>query len=268
MTIFTPADHGSARAATRAYETLAPFYDRFMAGCRYGPWLDGIEEWALAAGLRGNRLLDAACGTGKSFEPMLGKGYRVTAFDISPAMVEEARRRAAKRATVIVGDMRDLPWDSRFDLVTCIDDAINYLLTEDDLLAALRSMRRSLRPGGILVFDTNSLNTFRTTFAEEFETRCGDTHFRWRGEAHADFPAGSTAAATIEITAGTHQTSSWHLQRHWTVAKLRETCRMAGLTRITFRGQMPGCRLMGDPDEDSHTKILCLAARPIRGGAP
>lgn len=256
----------SADLASSAYESLAPFYDRFMSGCRYDAWLDGIEDWALAHGLVGRKLLDAACGTGRSFEPMLRKGYDVTGFDLSPAMVAEAERRAAGRATVTVADMRSLPWSSTFDLVTCVDDAINYLLTEDDLLAALASLRKALRPGGILVFDTNSLATYRSTFAERFETVSGQWRFRWQGEATPSFVAGALATATIEVAADNWHTSSWHVQRHWTVAHLREACEAVGLTRVSFRGQMPGCRLMGDPDEERHTKVLCLAVRPDQGG--
>ena len=41
--------------------------------------------------LQGRRLLDVACGTGKSFIPMLERGWEVTACDISAAMVEVAR---------------------------------------------------------------------------------------------------------------------------------------------------------------------------------
>jgi SAM-dependent methyltransferase len=237
-----------------------------MSGCEYGAWLERIEEWALAHGLKGRELLDAACGTGRSFEPMLRKGYHVTACDLSPAMVVEARRRAAGRATVVVADMRSLSWRSRFDLITCIDDAMNYLLTERDLLAALASLCTALRPGGILVFDTNSLATYRTTFAEQFEMVSGNWHFRWRGEAGPSFAAGATASATLEVAAGDSLTSSWHVQRHWSVSDLREACEAVGLGRVNFRGQLPGCRLVGDPDEERHTKVMCLAVRPNQGG--
>jgi ubiquinone/menaquinone biosynthesis C-methylase UbiE len=44
-----------------------------------------------ARGIAGHRLLDVACGTGKSFIPMLEKVWEVTACDISPKMVAIAR---------------------------------------------------------------------------------------------------------------------------------------------------------------------------------
>jgi SAM-dependent methyltransferase len=252
----------SGGLALAAYESLAPFYDRFTQDYEYERWLEEIETWALAHGLESRNLLDVACGTGKSFEPMLNHGYAVTACDISPAMVARARRKSAGAADVVVADMRRLPWRSQFHLMTCLDDAVNYLLEESDLMAALSSMRNALRPGGILVFDTNSLFTYRTIFAEAFDVTSGELRFRWRGDATADFEPGGIATATIEVTGSGERTSSRHLQRHWPVEALRSACESAGLERVSFRGQMTGCRVLGDPDEGRHTKVLCLAARP------
>ena len=254
--------------ALGAYEPLAPFYDRFTEGYEYVRWLEAIEIWALAHGLRGRRVLDAACGTGKSFEPLLAKGYEVSACDLSPAMVAEARAKAAGRAEIVVADMRELPWRSQFDLITCLDDAVNYLLTPDDLDAALGSMAGALRPHGILAFDTNSLGTFRTTFAEEFEVAAGGTRFRWRGEGNLDAEPGEVSSATIEIDAEDGVLESRHVERHWSVAALRAACVRAGFRQVVFRGQVTGGRLVGEPDEIRHPKVMCLAVRsqPKGGG--
>ncbi|MEA2309060.1 MAG: hypothetical protein QOI65_1346 [Thermoleophilaceae bacterium] len=264
----TSRDPGLAgtELVTSAYEPFARFYDRFTSDYAYEHWMDGVDRWARGQGLRGRDLLDVACGTGKSFEPMLDRGYTVTACDISPAMVAEAHRKHGSRAEVFIADMRRLPWRERFDLVTCMDDAVNYLLDDDDLLAALASMRRALRPGGIAVFDTNSLATYRTTFADTFEVRSGDTLFRWSGEGSSDFESGSLASATIEIVAPDAPAESWHVQRHWSVERIRAACEEAGFGSVSFRGQASGCHLRGDPDEERHIKIVCLAAKSRHEG--
>ena len=187
----------SGPSALAAYEALAPFYDRFTADItEHEPVLrHRSQRLARQHGLRGFRLLDVACGTGKSFLPLMRRGYEVTACDISPGMVELARRKLppddAKR--VVVADMRLLPWRGAFDLVTCLDDAVNYLLTDGDLEAALRSMSAALRPGGVAVFDVNSLRTYRELFAEDFAVRSGGTVFVWRGRARPDVGLGVCA---------------------------------------------------------------------------
>jgi SAM-dependent methyltransferase len=249
----------SGEPALAAYEPLAPYYDLFTEGAQYEAVLAQIEGWACAHGLRGRRLLDVACGTGKSFEPLLEKGYEVSACDLSPAMVAEARRRAAPGAEVVVADMRDLPWRGRFDLVTCLDDAVNYLLTEEDLDAAMASMAATLAPGGILVFDTNALAAYRTEFAEEFELVARDTRFRWRGGASRDVRPGAVVTMTLTVETADATCESRHVQRHWPVERLRRACEVAGFEQVVFRGLAEGPRLVGEPNEELHPKVVCLA---------
>src|SRR3954449_3745566 len=122
-----------------AYDGLAPAYDAFTAGHEYVRWLDYLEDLAVEHGLSGKALLDVGCGTGKSFLAMLDRGYEVVACDLSPEMVARAREKVENdaRADVFVADMRALPELGAFDLVTCLDDAMNYLLTGDQLRATL-----------------------------------------------------------------------------------------------------------------------------------
>lgn len=258
MTRSTTLDPGAPDLAVAAYEPLARYYDRFTAGSAYEPVIAQIESWALAQGLTGNRLLDVACGTGNSFMPMVERGYDLTACDISPSMVDEARLKAPD-AEIAVADMRALPWSDRFDLVTCMDDAINYLLAEDDLRAAIASMAGALNAEGILVFDANTLGTYRGDFAESFEIESGETRFLWRGEASPDVEPGSVVSATMTIEAPGAAEVSRHVQRHWPVELLREACVEAGFGHVQLRGLTTGPRLAGEPDEASDLKIVCLA---------
>src|SRR5881392_3469789 len=148
--------------AFSAYELLAPFYDLYTHDYEHDRWLANIEAIALGHGLTGHRLLDVGCGTGKSFMPMLARGYEVTACDISPGMVERARE--ASGAHVLVADARDLPDLGRFDIVMALDDALNYLLSDEELAMAFEGVARNLRPGGLFVFDLNSLFIYRHLF--------------------------------------------------------------------------------------------------------
>ena len=147
--------------AAPAYAVLAPASDLLTADYAYGHWLAALERLARRHGLVGRRLLDVACGTGKSFMPLLERGFEVTACDISPEMVAEARHKAAGRAELHVADMRRLPVLGEFDLITCLDDAINHLLGPDELADAFDCLRANLAPSGLLVFDVNTLAAYR-----------------------------------------------------------------------------------------------------------
>jgi SAM-dependent methyltransferase len=251
-------------SALAAYESFAPFYDRYTADHGHEEWMADIDAILRAHGLRGRRLLDVACGTGKSFMPMLRLGYRVTACDISPAMVERARAKLGGRGEVRVADMRALPWQHRFDAATCVDDSINYLLSLAEVVAAMRSVREALVPGGLVVFDVNSLGAYRGAFAGELTFDSDGTTFRWFGEGNRSMPPGELVSALTEVVGadGVATVSARHVQRHYSIEQLSLACAEAGLDCLDFWGQVPGGGLVRDPDEELSTKIVCLAARP------
>jgi SAM-dependent methyltransferase len=101
---------------------------------------------------------DVACGTGRHAIPLAERGYYVHASDISSYMVEVARarlRRAAKaeRVHLATGDMRHIAGGKKFDVALCMFASLGYLSRTGDILDALGSIRRSLKPGGLLIFD-------------------------------------------------------------------------------------------------------------------
>jgi SAM-dependent methyltransferase len=253
-----------ASAARPAYDALASTYDSFTADYDYERWLTVLHGLATEHGAQGRRLLDVACGTGRSFEPMLRRGYEVMACDISPAMVERAAARLqGSGGTAAVADMRRLPDWGTFDLVTCLDDAVNYLHTEGDLDAAFGSVARTLRPGGFYVFDVNSLTTYRTVFSNTFTVEADEVVFSWYGEASPVAAPRSLCGARLEISSGssTSVTVTRHVQRHWPPHVVRTRLERAGLECVAVRGQATGAVLSDRVDESVHTKVVFVARR-------
>src|SRR5690349_20319268 len=130
----------------QAYDTFAPAYEDFNHGYMYERWTGRLLEKAEEAGLVGSRLLDIACGTGLSFVAMLERGWQVTGCDISPEMLAIAEEKFGDRAELFVADMRLLPEVGEFDLIWALNDPLNYLLSTEELGAALDGMRRNLAP--------------------------------------------------------------------------------------------------------------------------
>jgi SAM-dependent methyltransferase len=99
----------------------------------------------------GSTVLDLAGGTGDLAEALAPLVGRVIATDLSPGMVDAARRRGIPNAEHRVLDMQsiDLP-DASVDAVAC---RYGYMLVPDTALA-LRETRRVLRAGGRLAFST------------------------------------------------------------------------------------------------------------------
>ena len=254
-----------AGEARRAYDAIAPGYDLLTAGYAHEPWLAALEALAMQHGLAGRRILDVACGTGKSFLPLLERGYDVTGCDISPAMLAEARAKAPD-VVLVEADMRELPRLGEFDLVTCLDDALNYLLGDDDLRRALSGMARLLAPGGLVVFDVNTTRAYRLLYAQTVVRESDDAFLCWRGRGaeEAGFPR--RASATIEIFAR-ERSASWrrarseHRQRHWDRVEVAAACEDAGLRMVAVRGQRPGADIDDHVDDDVHTKVVYVVAR-------
>jgi SAM-dependent methyltransferase len=252
-----------------AYELLAPFYDLYTQKYGHERWLDSIEAIAFELGLRGSRLLDVGCGTGKSFLPMLARGYEVTAFDISPSMVARAREAAAgSGAEVLVADARELPELGRFDLAIALDDALNYMLSDDELLAAFRGLARNLRPGGLLAFDLNSLPTFQAGLTRDMAMEVDGAFFCWRGELGAaeEMAPGGIGSAVIEVFSTRdgecwRRVSSRHVQRHHPPATVSRLLREAGFELLASRGQVSATQIDPVGDEALHRKLVYFARR-------
>jgi len=255
--------------ARATYDVFAPHYDDFTAHHDYEAWTTTLEGLARECGLRGRRLLDVACGTGKSFLPYLERGYEVTACDISPAMVALAAAKAGERARLEVCDMRALPRLGTFDLVCCLDDAINYLLSADELVATFAGLARNLAAGGVVVFDANSVLAYRTFFAS-MTVLVGDEHVLvWDGHATEAFVAAGLAQATLEALNRRSDGSWWrersvHHQRHHPRPTVEDALRRAGLEAAAVRGMRLDGSVTESFDELDNSKGVYIA----RASAP
>jgi SAM-dependent methyltransferase len=226
--------------AEQAYEAIAPVYDDFTAHHDYELWLGNLLPKVRRHGLRGHRLLDVGCGTGKSFLPMLSRGWEVTACDISPAMIELARAKAGTAVQLTQADMRRLPKFGEFDLVWALDDAVNYLLSAEEMENALSGMRANLAPDGLLMFDVNTLQAYRSFFAEVQQVERGGRRLIWRGQGSAHTPPGSISEARFEaeVKAGraTEIETHVHRQRHFPEAEMLQLLEAAGLECLDVFG--------------------------------
>jgi len=133
-------------------------YDIWSGGYDWFVGIDAVSaarqrSLELLALQPGEEVLIGGCGTGLDL-PLVPAGVTMTAFDLSPKMVERARRRAADlglEVRIEVGDAMRLPYpDASFDAVL-----LHLILAiVADPRAALQEVARVLRPGGrVAVFD-------------------------------------------------------------------------------------------------------------------
>jgi SAM-dependent methyltransferase len=145
--------------------------------------------------LRGKVALDYGCGHGMAAVAMARAGASVTAFDLSPGYVNEARARASANSVsveCVVAGGEELPFaDASFDAVWG-----NAILHHLDLTKAGRELKRVLKPDGVAVFcepwgGNPLLNFARRALPYPGKDRTPDEHPLTRGDLrplHAVFP--------------------------------------------------------------------------------
>ncbi|NLG28879.1 MAG: class I SAM-dependent methyltransferase [Chloroflexi bacterium] len=147
------------------YEDYAAVYDaagQLQFSQRMVPYLQRLLGRHPAPG---TTLAEVACGTGTVAVAMARAGWRVYGVDGAPAMLEQARAKARAEGVQIdwsVQDMRSFALPQPVHLVTCLYDSINYMLTSDDLSAAIQRAYSALTPQGLYLFDMNTAAVMAT----------------------------------------------------------------------------------------------------------
>jgi SAM-dependent methyltransferase len=254
-----------AECAKRAYEGMATAYDDFTAHHQDEAWIADLLAALEHHGLHGNRLLDVGCGTGKSFVPMLPRGWEVTGCDISPSMLALAREKAGEAVRLEAADMLALPKFGEFNLVWALDDTVNYLLGSEELRLALTGMRENLAPSGLLLFDVNTLLAYRTFFAETAVVERQGRRMAWRGLAAPDVAPGSICESRLEIVLGEDGAEPdevvTHRQRHFPQSEVLAALELAGLEHLDTYGIYTDGIRRQPLDESTHTKAIYVARR-------
>jgi SAM-dependent methyltransferase len=113
--------------------------------------------WDVACLERGDEVLDLACGHGRIANRLALRGAQVTGLDATPMFLQLAREDAKRRGVTVAyheGDMRELPWAGRFDVVFSWFTAFGYF-DDDTNKKILRQVLAVLRPGGRFVVHLN-----------------------------------------------------------------------------------------------------------------
>jgi len=257
----TETEGPGSGAAARAYDAIAAVYDDFTFHHEYEQWTANLLTALRRHGLSGSRLLDVGCGTGKSFLPMLARGWRVTACDISAAMIARARAKVGDETELHVADMRKLPTFGEFDLVWTLGDAINYLLDPAEVTEALIGMRANLTAGGLLLVGARPLGYYRDYFMNSQRVERDGLRMALRPETPGEIVAGSTCQARFEVEplSGEGVEPQVHRQRHYPEAEILERLAEARLECLEVFGHGADTAQRQPLDDSAHASAIYIA---------
>jgi SAM-dependent methyltransferase len=165
--------------ALDAYDKLADAYARMIDTKPQNAYLERPATLSLLPDVKGKRVLDAGCGTGRYADWLLEHGAEVVGFDASPRMLEHARERLGGAADLHLHDLREpLPWpDDHFDVVLS-PLVMDYI---EDWHPVFREFHRVLKESGILVFSVEHPFTKTIWYKSEDYFRTERGEMTWTG---------------------------------------------------------------------------------------
>lgn len=151
-----------------AYTGFAEVYDLFMDNVPYEEWnryLTGLlKEYGISDGL----VLELGCGTGRMTRLLSKSGYDMIGVDNSEEMLQIARDAGKESEGILylLQDMREFELYGTVRAVVSVCDSINYILEEEELLEVFRLVNNYLDPGGIFIFDMNTIYKYKELLGE------------------------------------------------------------------------------------------------------
>ncbi|MCM1538928.1 MAG: class I SAM-dependent methyltransferase [bacterium] len=218
-----------------AYTEFARVYDELMDETPYREWCKWIVSMLWENGIRDGLVLDLGCGTGNLTELLSVAGYDMIGVDASAEMLEQAVRKK-EEAKIDVLYLRQKM--DAFELygtvraVVCCCDCINYLTEPEALLQCFRLVNNYLDPGGLFLFDFNTVHKYRDEIGDAViaENR-DDCSFIWENiyDAESRMNEYDLTLFLREADGRYRRHVETHVQRGYELSEIKELLARAGL---------------------------------------
>ena len=149
-----------------SYGALADWYDSLTEDVDY----EGLYDYLMAIlrrnGVKPERVLDMACGTGSLSVLFAENGSRCYGMDLSTDMLTRAFDKAQDMDNppmFLHGNMADFTLPEQVDVLVCMLDSFNYMAQPEQGVSAISCFARAVRPGGMLIFDVRPPEQLRAS---------------------------------------------------------------------------------------------------------
>ena len=225
-----------------SYNFLAGCYDRLTYDVDYSAWADYIEKHFAKAPLPGRTVLDLACGTGSLTRELALRGYEMIGADQSPEMLAEAAEKNRGAAPIepifLCQSMEKLDLYGTIDACVCCLDSVNYVTDPKKLARAFQRVHLFLMPGGLFLFDVNTLEKLAGLDGQVFLDETEDAYCVWRAEFSRRI-----CTYFMDIFRLDPSTGQWdrgeelHRERAYTVEELTSLLEGAGFVDVRTWGE-------------------------------
>lgn len=218
-----------------AYRSFAGVYDMFMDNVDYDRWSAYLTGLLKEADIRDGLVLELGCGTGSMTLRLAQAGYDMIGVDISEEMLQIAQEKKEKSGCDILYLLQDM---TEFELygtvraVICVCDSLNYLLEEEEILSVFRLVNNYLDPGGLFIFDFNTIHKYETMGETTIAENRPEASFIWENY-YDEKERINEYDLTLFIREGEGELyrkyEEVHYQRGYTLEKFKELLKKAGL---------------------------------------
>ncbi|MCQ2421482.1 MAG: class I SAM-dependent methyltransferase [Lachnospiraceae bacterium] len=225
-----------------AYTGFAEIYDMCMDNIPYDEWAKNLTTLLRRYGIVDGLLCELGCGTGEMTIRLSESGYDMIGIDNSEDMLMVAREKEYERMDAgetsqilyLLQDMRSFELFGTVRGIVSVCDSMNYLLTEEDLLATFRLVNNYLDREGIFIFDMKTAACFAALGNETRVEQLRGATLIWEN-AYMKRKKRNTYRLTIfEKESGDlyRKMSETHIQQTYSVDTIRRLLTEAGMEYI------------------------------------
>lgn len=234
-----------------AYTEFARVYEELMDNVPYEAWCEYLTDILAEYDISDGLVLELGCGTGTMTRLFAKKGYDMIGVDASEDMLSVARERECEGILYLLQDMREFELYGTVRAVISVCDSMNYILEEEDLLTVFKLVNNYLDPGGIFVFDMNTMHKYRDVIGDSVigENR-EDVSFIWENYFDGESCVNEYALTMfVQKENGLYEKQEeFHYQRAYEIDQVIDLLEKAGMEVLSVYAE--GSRDLPDAESE------------------
>ncbi len=238
-----------------SYENFAYYYDSLMDEAFYDDYYQFINQHA-----KFKSVLELGCGTGEIAIRLAKDNKQVYATDLSANMLEVAKIKAMDaNVDLLLGriDMTDFEINQPVNLVLCLCDSINYLLSKKKVLKTFKNAYDALKYNGTFIFDVNSIYKIDHLLDNYLEEENDDDfYFRWAVKKTG--PGKVEHQVKIIDKENDDLVEETHVQQTYPVEVYLDLLKQAGFNDVEYYGEFEDYKI-----ESPRVIFVCIKKREV-----
>ncbi|HLT24465.1 MAG TPA: class I SAM-dependent methyltransferase [Ignavibacteria bacterium] len=206
-----------------------------------------------------DRVLDIACGAGRHSLELARRGYKVTGFDLSSYLINEARKLCSKapekdlHVDFLINDMRNFNFNEKFDLAVNLFTSFGYFEEDKENFSVIKNASDSIKKGAWFVLDFINKEHIIENIVPYSRNKIGDEVLHQRRKIDGDF-----VVKDIRIISGSKELKYKEVLKLYSLSELKKAFNSFNLKIIKKYGDY-----FGNPYNLKESKRIILFAQKL-----